>query len=400
MPRSVPWRWIAVCVFALSSTLNFLDRQLLAALAPQIMSEFRLSAADYGDVIMAFSLCYALAAPLAGLLIDRAGLNLGSTVAVAFWSFSGMATGLTSTLQGLIFSRAALGVGEAGGIPGTGKASALYLRPNERAFGSAISQLGLTLGAVSAPILAQLLSREFGWRTAFIAVGALGFIWIPLWLAVSRKAPKLGQETSSRSSTPGEVIRDPRYWALLGSNVLLMSVYSLWVNWTTVYLVREHGLTQDQANYGLAWIPPIFATAGGFFGGWLVMRWAGASADVTPARMKVILVGCVLLLSNAAVPLAPTPFLATAIICASFFFCVVASVNIYAMPLDLFGPARAAFAVSGLTGVYGLLQGVFSSIVGRVVDGYGFAPVCVAVAILPLGSWLVLHWALRRETAR
>lgn len=400
MLRSLPWRWIAVSVFALSSTINFLDRQMLAALAPQIMGEFRLSAADYGDVIMAFSLCYALAAPLAGLFIDRAGLNLGSSIAAAFWSLAGMATGLTSTLQGLLFTRAALGAGEAGGIPGTGKASALYLRPNERAFGSAISQVGLTLGAVSAPILAEFLSRHFGWRIAFIAVGALGFVWIPLWLAVSRKAPKLGEETSAGSSTPGEVIRDPRYWALLASNVLLMSVYSLWVNWTTIYLVREHGLTQDQANYGLAWIPPIFATAGGLFGGWLVMRWAGKSADVTPARMKVILLGCVFLLLNAAVPFAPTAMLATAIICASFFFCVVASVNIYAMPLDLFGPARAAFAVSGLTGVYGLLQGVFSSIVGRVVDGYGFAPVCITVAILPLGSWLVLHRALRREAAR
>jgi len=65
----------------------------------------------------------------------------------------------------------------------------------------------------------------------------------------------------------------------------------------------------------------------------------------------------------------------------------------------LFGPARAAFAVSGLTSVYGLLQGVFSAAVGRIVDGYGFGPVCVAAAVLPLGSWAVLRLALRRSRA-
>jgi ACS family hexuronate transporter-like MFS transporter len=390
-------RWFAVFIFALSNALNFLDRQILAALAPEIMREFAMSAQDYGFVILTFSLTYALAAPAAGLLIDRIGLNRGSTLAVGFWSVAGMCTGLTSTLAGLTLCRAALGIGEAGGIPGTGKVSATYLVPKERAFGSAISQVGLTIGAVTAPLLAQFVSRLYGWRMAFVVAGALGFIWIPLWLAVSREAPKLGEQTARPSVPLSGLLKAPAYWALLLSNVLLMSVYSLWVNWTTVFLVRAHGLTQQQANYGLAWIPPVFATAGGFFGSWLTLRWAAGSADVTPARMRVIFLGCFALLLNVAVPLMPTPALATAIICFSYFCCVAASVNLYALPLDLFGPARAAFAVAGLTSVYGLLQGGFSYVVGRVVDVHGFAPICVAAGVLPAGAWLVLHLALRKR---
>ena len=133
----VSMRWAAVGVFALANALNFLDRQILAALAPQIMTEFGMTASGYGDVILAFSLTYAIAAPLAGLMIDKVGLRLGSAIAVAFWSVAAMATGLVSSLKGLIICRAALGIGEAGGIPATGKASAVYLVPRERALGSA-----------------------------------------------------------------------------------------------------------------------------------------------------------------------------------------------------------------------------------------------------------------------
>lgn len=397
MTSSDRLRWLAVSVFALSNSLNFLDRQILAALAPQIMGEFGKTMADYGDVILAFSITYALAAPAAGWFIDRVGLNRGASIAVAFWSIAGMCTGLTTSLAGLVACRAALGAGEAGGIPGTGKVSALYLVPRERAFGSALSQVGLTLGAMAAPLLAEFISRLYGWRIAFVVAGALGFLWIPLWLTVGRRAPRLGEQTSRPSVPIGQVLRAPAFWALLVSNVFLMLVYTLWVNWTTVFLVRHHGLTQEQANYGLAWIPPVFATAGGFFGSWLTLRWSGGQPDVSPARMRVILAGCLALLLNVAVPFMPNAGLSTALICLAYFSCVAASVNIYAMPLDLFGPARAAFVVAGLTSAYGLLQGVFGSVVGRVVESQGFTPVCIAAGVLPIGSWIVLRQTLKRR---
>lgn len=388
-------RWLAIAVFALANALNFMDRQILAALAPELMREFHISAAGYGDVILAFSLTYALAAPAAGLLIDRLGLRAGASIAVGIWSFAGMATGWTSSLLGLKITRGFLGLGESGGVPATGKASALYLPPKERAMGAAVFQIGLTAGAIAAPLLAETIARIYGWRMAFVLLGAFGFLWIPLWLLVARKVP---QQVEKKAAAPAHaMLMDPRYLALLASNVLLMSVYSLWVNWTTVFLVRVHHMPQHEANVQLAWIPPIFATAGGLFGGWLTLRWARGQHDVTPARLRVILLGSLLLLFGALVPFMPTPTLATAFICLSFFACVASSVNIYALPLDLFGAGHAALAVSGLTSVYGLLQGVFSSGVGRIVDRYGFTPVCVGVALLPMTSWLVLHLSLRRK---
>jgi MFS transporter, ACS family, hexuronate transporter len=322
-------------------------------------------------------------------------LKLGASVAVAAWSLAGIATGFTSTLRGLVACRAALGVAEAGGIPGAGKSYALYLKPEERAIGAGLGQAGLSLGVILAPVLAEYLSGRYGWRAAFVVVGAMGFLWIPLWILVARRAPKVGEAPGIASTPRGEMLRDRRYWALLAANVLLMSVYSLWMNWTTQFLVSTYGLTQADTNYSFAWVPPLFAAAGGLFGGWLTMRWS-RRGDVVHVRLRVILLGCLLLLPVALLPWTPSPGLATGVISISYFFCLVASVNIYSLPLDLFGPARAAFAVSGLTAVYGLLQFGLSPVIGWVADHHGFAPVCLSVALLPLGGYGILRWALNR----
>ncbi len=89
MPR-IPLRWIAISVFLFSSMLNYLDRSLLAAVAPALKLEFHLTNQDYGKVVSVFSILYATVAPLAGLFIDHVGLNAGASIAVlgmvAGWS--------------------------------------------------------------------------------------------------------------------------------------------------------------------------------------------------------------------------------------------------------------------------------------------------------------------------
>ena len=136
------FRWFALAVFVLSTAINYLDRQTLATLAPAICAEFHLSDTQYGLILSAFSITYAVSAPMAGMLIDRVGLNLGISLAVGLWSCAGIATGFTRGLGGLVGCRAALGVAEAGGIPGAGKAIHQYLKPGERALGNAVNQAG------------------------------------------------------------------------------------------------------------------------------------------------------------------------------------------------------------------------------------------------------------------
>ncbi len=392
-------RWVVLGVFVLSSGLNYLDRQLLPALAPGLRDRLGLSNADYGLILAAFSITYAVSAPLAGWFIDRVGLNLGTSLAVGLWSLAGAATGFTRGLGGLLACRALLGLAQAGGVPAAGKAIAKYLRPEERALGNAVSQLGLGLGAMAAPPLAIWLAGRGGWPSAFIATGAGGLLWIPLWYWMARRVP--AKDTVRLESAPGAggLLKDRRLWTFVLANVLSMTVYTLWSNWTTVYLVEVHRMKlADTASY--AAIPPVFFNLGGLAGGWLSLKWMRAGVAALPARLRACFVSALAMLATAAVPLLPGARLATAGICFSAFWAAAMSVNLYTMPLDVWGASHAAFAVSMLTAAYGFMQAFFSPAAGALIDRFGFPPVCAAVAVLPLLACLVLRTTERRDNAR
>ncbi|MGC8792140.1 MAG: MFS transporter [Bryobacteraceae bacterium] len=384
-------RWGLMAIFVISSVLNYLHRQLLPALAPVVRQEFGLAHRDYGMLLSAFSIPYAAMAPLAGLLVDRVGLRRGISLAVAVWSVASAATGAVSNFAGLVACRIVLGVAQAAGVPATGKAIALYLRPEERAIGHGLSQTGLSLGAMLAPPAAVWLSARYGWRAAFFATGMVGLLWLPLWNWMASKAPEhAARGMPSRSAR--ELLRERGVWALVAANLLSMTVYTLWSNWTTLYLVEAQKLRFEQTA-GWAALPPLASNLGGLVGGLASLALIKRGATAVAARMRVCLACAILLLGTAAVPLAPSPALAATGIALSFLTVSAWSVNLYTLPLDLYGADRAAFATSLLTAAYGLLQAGVSPIYGALADRYGFAPLCAGVAGLPLTAWLLLRLA-------
>jgi ACS family hexuronate transporter-like MFS transporter len=385
-------RWIAASVFALSSMLNYLDRLLLASVAPLIIKEFHLSNEDYGWLLSGLALAYALASPLAGMLLDRLGFNRGGTLAVGVWSACCAATAAARGFGGMIAARIGLGTAESAGIPAFAKMNATYLPQREQAVGLAISQVGLSLGGVLAPALVFWMLPRFTWRAPFVVAGLLGFLWIPLWLAVSKAIPPAAQPAPRRAYSATSWT-DRRMLVLAVVNILWMGTYVLWSNFTTLFLTHSfHETARSAAVY--AWFPPVAANLGGFFGGWLSLRWIRAGVDPVTARVRAILVSAVGCLITLAVPFAPGSLIATGLIGASYFAAVAGSVNVYSIPLDLFGPAGAATATSMLVAAYGLLQTVLSPLIGRLVDQQGFAPVCVLVSLPPLAGWLVLRWTI------
>jgi MFS transporter, ACS family, hexuronate transporter len=399
MTRSVTARWCAVAVFALASTWNYLDRLVLSAAAPRIRAEFHLSNTDFSLLLSAFGLAYMLASPAAGWFLDRVGLETGIVWSVALWSLAAALSGFTRSLTQLLGVRVFLGVWESAGIPAAGKLNAIYLEPKNRALGAAVTQAGLTIGGVGAPLLVSMFT---GWRTAFFVCAALGLLWIPLWITVRRiVAPyqAVAPQRHAGNAAALELLRDRRLITLAAANILWMVGYAVWSNWTTLYLTETFGLTQAQAN-SYAWFPPVASTLGAFTGGWISERTI-ARARIQDAEthvrgrvfgMLVSAIGCLVAL---AAPLGSSPLRATLVVAASYFWTTAGSVNLYTIPVDIWGGERAGTAIAALVFAYGLLQTGISPLVGTLVDHFGVAPVCWLVALPPLAAWLMVRGMAR-----
>ncbi|MDP9171553.1 MAG: MFS transporter [Acidobacteriota bacterium] len=388
MTRSSAARWGAVAIFALASTWNYLDRSVLSAAAPRIEAEFHLNQTSYGWVVSAFSFCYMLASPLAGWFLDRVGLETGIVWAVAFWSVAVALCGWTRSLGQLVAGRMFLGAWESAGVPAAGKLNAIYLEPKNRALGAAMTQVGLSIGGVAAP----LLVRQFaGWRTSFFVCSALGLLWIPVWRLVRKNVAPYHPAPPRKPSRGFGLLGDRRLIALAAATMLWMVGYTLWSNWTTIYLVKSFGMAESQAN-AYAWFPPVASTLGAFAGGWISRRAIDGGRHPVRARIFGMLVSAFGCLVTLAAPFCPAPFWGTAVIAASYFWTTAGSVNLYTIPVDVWGSEQAGTAISALVFAYGLLQTVASPAIGRLVDGYGFAPVCWLIALPPFAGWLLLRW--------
>jgi len=396
MPTSVSLRWIAVSVFILSSTLNYLDRNLLGALSPVIMAEFHFNQTGYGWLISVFSATYAFSALAAGWALDRFGVNGTVYAAVSWWSTAAVGTGLVRGLAGLGVCRSALGIGESAGVSAVGKLNAIYLKPEERAMGAAVNQIGLSLGQSLAVLWGVKAALDHGWRWPFMLAGMCGFAWLPLWWFVSRRIPaqfrhaELASDRERREKPSFAILRERNLLLLVGANLLWMGSYSLWSSWTTLYLVHVHHISLEESRY-YAWIPPFLSNIGGFFGGWLSLHWAKTMADPIRARIRAVWVSALCSLVTLLLPFAVDARWATALISASFFFALAGSVNIYALPIDIYGAQRSGMALAALTCSFGLLTTVISPIIGYLSDHQLYAEVVWMVTLPLILSALVLR---------
>lgn len=393
MRTPIPARWVAITVFISASILNYLDRQILATMVDiwRTQHDFAFTYDDYGLLLAVFSIAYALAALFTGWFVDRVGLNRGAAWAVALWAVASFGTGASHSVRELLVWRALLGISEAAAIAAVTKAVALYLLPPERAMGQAMSQLGLSLGAGLAPAFAVYFSYRFSWQWAFYAAGILSLGWIPLWLATSRWiAPASRLEIGQHAPRSFSLLRDPKLWALMIANMLGMALYSLWANWAPTFLIRVHHLTPPEASH-YTWIVPLAGYLGALLGGAISWRLARSGHTPVAARKRTCLIAALLVIATAAVPMLPNAPLATLGMSFSFFWVCAWSVNHYTLPIDIYGASQAGFSVSALVFAYGVMQSAVSRPLAFVIEQYGFTPICLGFACLPIGGYLIVH---------
>src|SRR6185503_360328 len=188
------FRWTICALLFFATTINYIDRQVLGILAPDLQKEIGWSELDYARIVIAFQISYAVMMLVWGGILDRIGTKIGLGAAVAWWSVAAMGTALARSAMGFGAARFLLGVGEAANFPASIKTVAEWFPKSERALATGIFNAGTNIGAVVAPIAVPLIAAAWGWQAAFYLTGLIGFVWLAAWWALYQTAalhPKL-----------------------------------------------------------------------------------------------------------------------------------------------------------------------------------------------------------------
>src|SRR6266571_6883840 len=188
-PRAIigHFRWVICALLLFGTTKNYMDRQVIGLLKPTLQHELGWSEVDYGHLVSVFQGAYAIGMLIVGRLIDSLGTRIGYALAVAAWSLASMAHGAINSFSAFLGARFALGFGESAVFPASLKATAEWFPKQERALATGIFNAGTNLGAAITPFIVSVVVARWGWRSAFLVIGGLGYVWLAFWLLIYRK---------------------------------------------------------------------------------------------------------------------------------------------------------------------------------------------------------------------
>ena len=301
------YRWTIVTMLFLATTINYLDRQVLSLTwADFIAPEFHWTNTDYGTITGLFSLFYAVSMLFAGKFVDWIDTKKGFLWAIGVWSFgailhafcgivtAGITTGeWTMSFSGareaistvgdvsmivsvsvtlFVFARLVLALGEAGNFPAAIKATAEYFPKKDRAYATSIFNSGAQIGALLAPLTVPFIAKAWGWEMAFIAIGALGFIWMAFWVFIYHKPEKnkhvneheltyilqddatdvaagagTAAENAGKRVSFKQAFRYKQTWAFAVGKFLTDGVWWFLLFWIPAYLKSVYGLDSTQS---------------------------------------------------------------------------------------------------------------------------------------------------------
>jgi ACS family hexuronate transporter-like MFS transporter len=378
-----------------ATVINYLDRQTLSVAAPVLREQFHMSNVDYSRVVFAFLLAYTLSNGISGAVIDRLGTKVGYALCMAWWSVAALLHSLATSGLSLGIFRFLLGIGEAGNWPAGVKVATEWFPERERALASGIFNSGSAVGAILAPPIVAWILLRYGWPRAFVAVGAVGLIWLLLWLPAYRTPQAATAEIEAPPIPLRVLVRTRVVLAFTLSKIFLDPVWYFYIFWFPEYLKRARGF-EMVAIGKYSWIPFAVAGAGNFLGGglsgWLLRR----GASVTVARKGAVTFFVALMTSAIGVVLVPQAWLAIALVSIAMLGYTGSLANMLALPGDVF-PKNTVASVYGLASMGSGFGGMlFTLITGWVVDHYSYTPVFIAFGLLPLICATIL-WLLAGE---
>lgn len=437
------YRWTIVALLFFATTVNYLDRQVLSLLQPMLAEKYGWTNNDYANITSVFQFMYAISMLFAGRIIDKLGTKRGYTWAIIIWSVGALlhaaaipmgktfnsilgVAGISAfsvSVVGFMIGRIVLAFGEAGNFPAAIKATAEYFPKKERSLATGIFNSGANVGAILAPLTVPWIEDRWGWEAAFIAVGAIGFLWLIMWLYFYEKPEKQkhlsaaefayinsneGEMPAAEPHAAAEVGRVSwvkllgfrQTWAFVFGKFMTDGVWWFFLFWLPAYLKAQYGMEKTQIMLPLAllYTMTMFGSIGG---GWFPVHYMRKGLSVYEARKKAMgVIALFPLVVLAAQPLGYISFWIPVLLIGIGASAHQAwSANIFTTVSDMF-PKKAIGSVIGIGGMAGGLGGVaISKTGGALFDHYkalghiqtGYTIMFSFCAVAYLIAWLVMH---------
>lgn len=417
-------RWWVIALIALATIINYIDRQALSVLWPDIVEDLfpDESALErkqiYANISIVFVFAYAFGQAIFGKIFDWIGTRIGFVLSIGVWS---LATVLHAFAQGFLsfaIFRAILGVAEAGNWPGAAKGNAEWFPTKERALAQGIFNSGAAIGGIIAIPAIAMMTIYFSWQLIFIVVGSLGFLWLVPWLVLVKAPPGshpwitdeekqyilTGQRMvssddaadceSEYNPSTKELLSKKQSWGVIIASAAIDPIWWLFVFWIPIYLNEVYGM--DVKSIGLyGWVPYVGAMLGAWFGGLLAQNRIKAGWNTDKTRKLVITLGCVIMLPSLLAMANPGTAITAVLIMAVILFGFQTAIgNVQTLPSDLLGK-KSVGTLSGFSGMAAKLGAVgLTSLVPMLTADGNYTPAFIIGASLAIiaaaAVWLLI----------
>jgi ACS family hexuronate transporter-like MFS transporter len=404
MPQKIGnYRWRIVVFLFFATTINYIDRQVIGIIAPDLQKIFGWSESDYGFIIMGFQVAYAIGLLVTGGLIDKIGVKVGYSFAIVLWSIAGIFHAFARSVGIFALMRFILGTGQSANFPAAVKTIAEWFPKRERAFATGIFNSGSNFGAIIAPLIIPFITIKLGWQWAFIITGALGFIWLLFWILFYKRPEKNvrlsngereyimqdGVESTSKVAW----IKIIPFRQTLGICIARFVTDPIWwffLFWLPKFLNSRFDI--NLTNIGLPLILIyLFSIIGSISGGWFSSLFIKKGMKPVSARKLTILAMAILVIPVIFASVTHSQWIAISLIAMATFAHQGYAANIFTIVSDIY-PKKAVGSVIGLSGFAGALGGfLFSGAVGIILDITGNYYIIFTIASLAyIICWLSL----------
>ncbi|QXP53395.1 MFS transporter [Cellulophaga sp. HaHa_2_1] len=416
-------RWWVVALIALATVINYIDRQSLTVLWPQISKDLFPDESDferkqiYSTISVIFVFSYAFGQAIFGKIFDWIGTRLGFVLSIGVWSVATAFHAIAGSLTSFAIFRSILGIAEAGNWPGAAKGNAEWFPTKERALAQGIFNSGAAIGGIIAIPIIATLTIFFDWKMIFIIIGLVGLLWLIPWLYLVKSPPKnhpwitdeereyilSGQRNQDLDEdgepdegyTPNtvELLSKKQSWGVIIASAAIDPIWWLFVFWIPIYLSEVYGM--DVKGIGIyGWVPYVGAMLGAWFGGLFAQNRLKAGWSIDKTRKTVITIGGLIMLPSLLAMANPgEPIVAVLIMAVILFGFQTAIGNVQTLPSDFFG-GKTVGTLSGFSGMAAKLAVAgLTSLVPWLTKGGNYTPVFVigaALALLALASVWVL----------